>query len=145
MKVVLMVGNPGSGKSTLAQTKFPEYVRISQDDHGSDRTKTLAAFNKALADDKDVILDRCNNTVKQRAEWLKIARIYGADIQAIVLVANTELCISRIINRKNHPTLGIEKQNIDKIRSIVRRFNSETEHPTFDEPFDSILFIRVKS
>lgn len=144
MKLIILVGKPGSGKSTLATTEFKDYIRISQDELGS-KFQCLKLCNDSLAEGKDIIIDRCNHTVQQRKEWLKMARLYGASTQAVYLDASHELCVKRISTRENHPTIDPKTMGLDKLHRIVRQFNNDLVVPTLDEDFDSILHIRVRS
>ena len=143
MKMIVLCGKPGSGKSTFSKEKFPEYVRINQDELGN-RDACLKLCNESLAAGKDVIIDRVNHTPKQRSMWVQIGRMYGATIQAIYLDADSDFCLKRISARKDHPTINPEKMSVDKMRSIIRGFANEFVVPELSEGFDSILFIRVK-
>lgn len=144
MKVVILVGSPGSGKSTLCRTEFADYIRISQDDLGS-KEACLKLFNESLSANKNCIIDRCNVTVGQRREWINIAQLFGATVQAVYLQAEPTLCVKRLSTRHNHPTISTQTMSIDKMRVIVRKFNNDTEIPTLDEHFSSVLHIRVRN
>jgi thymidylate kinase len=76
--------------------------------------------------------------------WLQMGKLYGASVQAIYLDADSDFCLKRISNRKDHPTINPEKMSMDKMRSIIRGFANEFVQPDLSEGFDSILFIRVK-
>lgn len=126
----------------MAIKEFSHMVRVNQDSLGS-REKSLKLFNESLSEGKDVILDRCNISAKQRKEWLKIAKLYKASCHAVYLEVPTNICVQRMSRRENHETIS-NKLSIDKLRSIVLKFNNELELPTFNEPFDSILLIKFK-
>lgn len=141
MRVIILIGLPGSGKSTIAQNWFPNYVRINQDELGS-RDECAKKMGRALEHKKDVIIDRVNNTIQQRSYWLNLAKNYGAEsIIGIYLDVSAEECISRIYLRKNHPTIPFE-MNLDKKRQIVYSFEKQTEFPSLQEGFSSIVITR---
>lgn len=141
MKVIILVGTPGAGKSTIAKTQFGHMTRINQDELGS-RDRCLKLCNEALARGEDVIIDRCNHTLKQRNEWTKMARIYNASVHCIYLDIGTQFAAKRIAERENHPT--IQGYSLARCLKLVVKFNSEFQVPTMDENFDSLLHIRVK-
>lgn len=88
---VMMIGLPASGKSTYAESKFPDYVRISSDDYieayALEQGKTYNEVFKeyidtaqklcfkdlmdALAQEKNIVLDRTCLSTKVRAKILK--------------------------------------------------------------------------
>lgn len=141
MKVVVLIGCPGSGKSTLATTQFAHLTRINQDELGS-REACLKALNEALARGESCVIDRCNQTPRQRSQWIKMARVYGASVHAVYLDVSAKVASKRIFERKNHPT--IQDYSLAKCEQIVRKFLNETVVPSFDEDLDSILLVRSK-
>lgn len=141
-KLILLCGVPGSGKSTIATSQFQNLTRINQDELGS-RDACLRLCNEALARGESVIIDRCNHTVKQRNEWVKMARVYNTSVHCIYLDIGSQLATARVFDRKDHPT--IRDFTLEKVRSIVLRFRNELQIPSMElEAFDSFLHIRVK-
>lgn len=140
MKVIILVGTPGSGKSTFA-AKYPNYTIINQDTMGN-RYACLEAFRKALKDDKNVIIDRCNINKMQRRIWLLEAQKYDVkEINAVYLHVNPEECLKRISNRIGHPTIKPEMP-IEKKQQIVYSFIETFEMPEISEGFNKILVIK---
>ena len=140
MSLIILVGVPGAGKSTIATTNFPNHVYVNQDILGS-REACLKAVNEALSAGKDVVLDRCNQTPKHRAEFIKMARMFRTKVNAIYVDCPLQTAIKRVILREHHATLGGDVSNAKKTK-IVTKFSSELVLPSFLEDFDSILFIR---
>jgi len=140
MKLIIMVGMPGSGKSTFA-AKYNNYMVVNQDKMG-DRLKCLEAFRKAAREGQNIIVDRCNINRLQRSIWIREAQRFGIkDINAVYLAVNPEVCVKRISERKNHPTIK-ENFSLEKNQEIVYNFTKTFEIPQIEEGFNKILIIK---
>lgn len=138
--LVILVGPPGSGKSTYAQDLVNKgYVRISQDAFKGDRSRVTEAFDAAIKEGKNVVLDRCNINKDQRRVWLNKANSLGYE-EKIAVIFNTplETCIARVQTRKGHETIP-ETASLDKIKEIVYSFEKSKETPEFVEGFTAII------
>lgn len=140
MSLTILIGIPGAGKSTVAATNFPNHVYVNQDTLGS-REACLKAVNEALSAGKDVILDRCNQTPRHRAEFVKMAQTFRTKVNAVYVDCSLQTAIKRVILRQDHATLGGDVSNAKKSK-IVTKFHNELVLPNLLEGFDSILFIR---
>lgn len=144
-KLIMLIGRPGSGKTTYAEnliaTNPNEIVRVSQDVNKGDRTKTWDEYKRLLDSGVDVILDRCNISVKQRSPWINYAKQHNYKIEGVYLAVSREVCVERILTRANHETVP-STLGVDKIEGIVRAFTQEYERPELTEGFDSITFKR---
>ena len=78
-----------------------------------------------------VVIDRCNCDVNQRKTWIDIAENeFGCtNIIVVVLEVPIDICINRVMNRKNHPTLKPSK----KSEGIIRGFKKSLKLPTLEE------------
>jgi len=83
LDVILMVGYPGSGKTTYCKkymVKPYNYVWVNRD-----TLKTPAKCKKflkqSLAEGKNVVVDNTNPTIKKRAEYIAIAKQFGAHVR----------------------------------------------------------------
>jgi hypothetical protein len=100
---VVMCGVPGSGKSTLAQhiaKHCGKVVRVSQDEMGRKACEAGIADAPRSA---VVLVDRCNLTVAERAEWRP------ARAQRVMCVhMDTPVCEAayRVEHRTGHDTCG---------------------------------------
>lgn len=132
-ELILLVGPPASGKSTLACT-FPNHVRISQDDQGKEY---LNIFNLALAQGKDIIVDRMNHTKEQRSRFIIPAKLLEYHVTVYYLESATkELCLERAIARQGHPTIKNEKQ----ANRAINYFFDKFEKISNDE-FDTLILL----
>ena len=138
--LVILIGLPGSGKSTYAkELETSGYVRINQDAFNGDREATTKAFETALQEGKNVVLDRCNIDRNQRRVWINKAKQHNyEEILAVNFSVEPEICIERIKTRENHETIPKETRT-DKVRSIVYGFSTSKEIPTFTEVFTAII------
>ena len=140
-EVVVLCGIPGSGKSTTALSEeFKDYVRVNQDELFS-KDKCVEILTKALKDKQSVIVDRCNQDIKQRKLWIDLAYYYGAEVRCSYLVVNPDTCLGRIYLRKNHPTIK-EGLSYEKKRSIIASFLKSFQDPTLDEGFKEVVYRR---
>ena len=135
-EVLILVGVPGSGKSTFAkELEKTGWIRVNQDDLGS-RNKCKTLMSEALANNKKVIVDRCNFDVNQRKAWLDLAKKHGVSkVQAIVFNTPTELCKDRIMTRLDHPTVT----PIEGSKKLVDVFTSMLVPIRDDEGFVGVV------
>lgn len=129
--LIVLVGPPGSGKSTLAK-KYEAlgFVRINQDDQGREAHKIV--FADAIAQNKDIIVDRMNFNKEQRERYLSVARAHGYETWIEVLHESYQTCFDRCIARKHHPTIT---DNVGASKALGFFFKSY-ERPTPDEAND---------
>lgn len=133
--LIILVGLPGSGKTTHCTT-FPDYSRISQDDLGS-RGACINKFIELAKEKRDIIVDRTNVTRKQRKLWIDLGKKYGYTIECHHLLEEPAVCLERIKNRKNHPTITISMPDSKK-EEIINKFVNEYEDPMREEGFFAV-------
>ena len=132
--LILLVGPSGSGKSSLAKELIEQdgehvaaTVYINQDSQGKDH---LALFQKALTENKDIIVDRMNFNKQQRARYLNPAKERKYETKIIVLHENYETCLKRCVKRiGNHETVHTKED----AQNALNMFFSKYERPTYDE------------
>ena len=132
--IIILVGLPGSGKSTIC-AKYPNYVRVSQDEQGKDGHKVV--FHKAISEGKDVIIDRVNFNKDQRNRYLKVAKQAGYRTTIIRLTAKADECINRLMNRTNHPNLNGSDPELCK--KVVNMFDGMMVEPDQTEADEIIV------
>ncbi|SJL03705.1 uncharacterized protein ARMOST_07062 [Armillaria ostoyae] len=138
--VLILVGLIGSGKSTFAQAlqeHFPIFRRCSQDDLGNRRVVEQLARD-SLRQGLSVCVDRTNFNEAQRKYWIQIAQEFpGTLIWVIVFDTPYEVCVSRLRERKSHPTIKTPEQAFD----ILARFASDFVPPMSHEGYHRCLYL----
>ena len=155
-RLLVLTGLPGSGKTTFSKAlqncdkggRDSAWVRLSQDEEGTlPRTKSLVRWG--LGSLWRVVVDRCNSTVKQRIQWIRMGKKAGLRTDQIACVhfrADKESCVSRIRNRGAHPTLNVSlRGEDDKVSKVVSNFAETFESPDESkETFGEIFRVEVK-
>lgn len=120
--ITLMVGPPGSGKSTLAQKheRLGGVVRVSQDDQGKQGHMDL--FEKALANNQDIVVDRMNFDKNQRNRYLEPAKKAGYTTRIIVVHVPLATCLERCNARTDHPTIQDSKSASQAINLFFSKY-----------------------
>src|SRR5258708_22370611 len=78
-------------------------------------------------------VDATNLSPHERRQWIKMARGFGYEVQAVFFDVPLELCLER--NRKR------ERQVQE---DVMRQMASRLRPPTFKEGFSKIIVVRVK-
>lgn len=149
--VTMMIGLPGSGKSTWCRDLYDEgdgfnvYINrdtirqevfgVEFDSSQEPKVKAVAieTYRNALQDGLNVILDNTNLSKHSRAEWIKIAKEYGADITAVFMNLDYKQAAARQENRER-------KVSVD----VIRRMYLDLDPPSKDEGFSDIITVNVK-
>ena len=78
-------------------------------------------------------VDATNLTPQERHNWIKLAKDYGYEVQAVFFDVPLEVCIER-------------HQRRDRVvpEDVMRRMATKLKAPTFDEGFSKITLVRVK-
>lgn len=136
-ELVILVGLPGSGKSTMAHEQYPKYEYINQDTLGS-REVVNMFFNRAINEKMNIVLDRCNINKSQRRPFIRAAKNAGYKVRCNILTVSKDICIERVINRKDHQT--IKNLTVEKVKDIVYNFAKSYEEPSNEEGIDTLVF-----
>jgi len=144
--VVLAIGLPGSGKSSWF--KRNNIVPLSSDmlrsllfdDVREQRFQDLVFSNmrsmlkaRLIARRPTNYVDATNLTPQERAHWIKLAKDYNYEVQAVFFDVPLEVCIER-------------HQRRDRVvpEDIMRRMAGKMKAPSFEEGFTKITVVRVK-
>jgi predicted kinase len=144
--VILAIGLPGSGKSSWFKRHninplSSDLLRaLLFDDANEQRFQDLVFSNlrsmlkaRLIAKRPLNYVDATNLTPHERAGWIKLAKDYGYEVQAVFFDVPLEVCIER-----HH------KRDRVVAEDVMRRMAGKLKAPTFEEGFSKITMVRVK-
>jgi len=144
--VVLAIGLPGSGKSSW-------FKRHNITPLSSDLLRTLLFDNATEQRFQDLVfsnlrsmlkarliarrplnyVDATNLTPHERHSWIKLAKDFGYELQAVYFDVPVEVCLER--NQRRERVVP---------EDAMRRMAAKLRAPTFEEGFAKITVVRVK-
>ena len=146
----ITVGLPGSGKSTYVKNfikdKDIEYLssdslRAVYGKSEEDQTVTPLVFghikrkvDEFLKDGKNVLVDATSVNRKERSDYIKTAKKYGAKVVAIVFKMDRQGLIDRNKKRGEQGGRVVPDFVIDK---MLNKF----EEPSYSEGIDVIIYV----
>jgi predicted kinase len=145
-EVVLAIGLPGSGKSSWF--KRHEITPLSSDmlrsllfdDPTEQRFQDLVVSNlrsmlkaRLIARRPTNYVDATNLTPHERANWIKLAKDYGYEAQAVFFDVPLEVCLERNLRRQRVVP-----------EDVMRRMAAKLRPPSFQEGFAKITVVKVK-
>ena len=144
--VILAIGLPGSGKSSwfkrnnitpLSSDMLRQWLF---DDAQEQRFQDLVFSNlrsmlkaRLIARRPLNYVDATNLTPHERVNWIKLAKDYGYEVQAVYFDVPLEVCMER--NRRR-------QRFVDE--DVMRRMAAKLRPPTFEEGFSKVTVVRVK-
>ncbi len=145
--VVLAIGLPGSGKTTWFKRRSvsplsSDMLRsILFDDIDEQRYQklvfsTLRSLLRArlIAKMPWNYVDATNLSPHERRQWIKMAKSFGYDVQAVFFDVPLEVCLER--NQRRERSVNDE---------VLRRMAERLRPPHFKEGFSKITLVRVKA
>ena len=145
--VVLAIGMPGSGKTTWFRRRgvtplSSDLLRnILFDDVEEQRYQglvfsTLRSLLRArlIARMPWNYVDATNLSIHERRQWIKMAKSFGYEVQAVFFDVPLEVCLER--NSKRERSVS---------EDVMRKMAEKLKPPVFEEGFDKITVVRVKS
>jgi predicted kinase len=145
--VVLAIGLPGSGKTTWFGRRgitplSSDLLRgILFDDVEEQRYQglvfsTLRSLLRArlIARMPMNYVDATNLSVHERRQWIKMAKSFGYEVQAVFFDVPLDVCLER--NRQRDRSVS---------EDVMKRMAEKLKPPVFEEGFEKITVVRVKS
>jgi predicted kinase len=145
--VVLAIGLPGSGKTTwfgrrgVTPLSSDLLRNILFDDVEEQRYQglvfsTLRSLLRArlIARMPLNYVDATNLSVHERRQWIKMAKSFGYEVQAVFFDVPLEVCLDR--NRQRDRSVS---------EDAMRKMAEKLKPPAFEEGFEKITVVRVKS
>ncbi len=145
--VVLAIGLPGSGKTTwfgrrgITPLSSDLLRNILFDDVEEQRYQglvfsTLRSLLRArlIAKMPMNYVDATNLSIHERRQWIKMAKSFGYEVQAVFFDVPLEVCLQR--NRSRDRSVSEE---------VMRKMAEKLKPPVFEEGFEKITVVRVKS
>lgn len=127
-KLKLMVGPPGSGKSTYSRRLFYDHgmftTYINQDSQGKEH---MSKFLAAIAERRNIIVDRMNFNKEQRSRYLGPAVSNGYETEIIVLHEPYDECMMRMSRRVDHETIDTKEKAAGALRTFFTRYERPEE------------------
>lgn len=144
--VILAIGLPGSGKSSwfkrnsITPLSSDMLRMLLFDDAQEQRFQDLVFSNlrsmlkaRLIARRPLNYVDATNLTPHDRQSWIKLAKDYGYEVQAVFFDVPVEVCMER--NRRRERVVDEE---------IMRKMAAKLKPPTFEEGFSKVTVVRVK-
>ena len=145
--VVLAIGLPGSGKTTWFRRRgvtplSSDLLRnILFDDVEEQRYQglvfsTLRSLLRArlIARMPLNYVDATNLSIHERRQWIKMAKSFGYEVQAVFFDVPLEVCLQRNSQRDRSVS-----------EDVMRKMAEKLKPPVFEEGFEKITVVRVKS
>jgi len=145
--VILAIGLPGSGKTTwfgrrgITPLSSDLLRNILFDDVEEQRYQglvfsTLRSLLRArlIAKMPMNYVDATNLSTHERRQWIKMAKSFGYEVQAVFFDVPLEVCLER--NRSRDRSVSEE---------VMRKMAEKLKPPVFEEGFEKITVVRVKS
>jgi predicted kinase len=145
--VVLTIGLPGSGKSTwykrrgitplssdLLRTILFDNITEQRYQHLVFSTLRSLLRARLIAKMPWNYVDATNLSPHERKQWIKMAKGFGYEVQAVFFDVPLEVCLER--NRRRERVVPDD---------IMQRMASKLKPPTFAEGFSKIVVVRVKA
>jgi predicted kinase len=145
--VVLAIGLPGSGKTTWFKRRgvmplSSDMLRSILFDNITEQRyqglvfSTLRSLLRArlIAKMPWNYVDATNLSPHERRQWIKMAKSFGYDVQAVFFDVPFEICMER--NRRRERIVNEE---------IMKKMAERLRPPSFKEGFSKITLVRVKA
>jgi predicted kinase len=144
--VVLAIGLPGSGKSSwfkrhsITPLSSDLLRALLFDDPTEQRFQELIFSNlrsmlraRLIARRPTNYVDATNLTPHERHSWVKLAKDFGYEVQAVYFDVPVKVCLER--NQRRQRVVP---------EDVMRRMAAKLRPPTFEEGFTKITVVKLK-
>ena len=154
-KMIILVGPPSCGKSTWCKKEVFKNFEIFDQDKYKIKLKMLNTVNKTLENNISVIIDKRNETDKDRKELIEIAEKHNTEVIIVWFDIPINLCkhlcaYREIMTGKEIPSIIISKyysnnkennkpNEVSNIKLIVKNFDISELNIKNKEIFESFL------
>jgi len=157
-ETILVMGFPASGKSSLSDEYIAKgYVHLNRDKAGGRVRDLLPAFEQALKDGKNCVLDNLFATIEGRKPFLEMAKRYGIPVTCLWMGTSIEDAQLNSLNRM-WERYGTIFMNADAIKAhdaakkdsnmfppvVLFAFKKRLEKPTTDEGFAKVVKVKFE-
>ena len=132
--LILMMGIPASGKSTFVARHLQNFSRINLDNLRT-REREDAMLHALFISEEDIVVDNTNVSPEEREKYFQLADQNGYMTVGIFMESILNDCLKRNAQREGDariPDVGVEA----RAKNLVP--------PTDDEPFDYLIFAKMK-
>ena len=136
-EVVILVGMQGAGKTHYCEHYLPAHMRICQDEGPREFDRLFRRYERAVEEGVErIVIDRTNPTRTKREQFARAGRAGGYRVRIVYFDVPREICERRITDRRNHPTLSVEKMH-----QAIGAYMFRLEVPA-EEECDELVVIR---
>lgn len=138
-EMIILVGPPASSKSSFRENNFKNYVIACQDDLLT-KTKVIKTVKNALNEGKSVIVDRKNEYINYRKEFIDIAKIKGIPVRILLFDIPQDLSMHLNAYRCITTNKKIPRVVFNKYFSKLKGY----EKPTLKEGVTDIIKMKFE-
>lgn len=133
LQAIIFTGLQASGKSTFYHRKLSCYVHINLDTLHT-RHKERLLLEECFQNRRSFVVDNTNPTIKDRAEYITMAKAHGYMITGYFFQSKLGDCIARNLNRTGKAQVPAK---------AIAGTSNRLELPKMQEGFDLLYFVRI--
>ena len=138
LELIIFIGLQASGKSSFYQRQFAAiHAYVSKDLLRNNRgpaRRQQQLIEEALQAGRSVVVDNTNVTLGDRAELIRLGRLYDATIIGYYFESQVSQCLER-----NRERTGKARVPDVAIFATLKKL----VHPSYQEGFDRLFYVRL--
>jgi len=138
LELIIFIGLQASGKSRFYQQQFAAiHAYVSKDLLRNNRgpaRRQQQLIEEALQAGRSVVVDNTNVTLEDRAELIRLGRLYDATIIGYYFESQVSQCLER-----NRERTGKARVPDVAIFATLKKL----VHPSYQEGFDRLFYVRL--